>query len=332
MRYLLAAILLAITCSPLLSDDVELIFRDGKWVKIPPPVEGTPEGESSIVRRDFRQQRYTDAVDHANRFLKRYPDSPLKEEVFLYAGDAELKQERYWQAFQWYEKLVTQFPNGNLYDQALGREMEVAGAFLAGKKRLAGGFFPMPATDDGLDILHKIAERAPGSDRAEVALLTIAEYYFNDHKFGDAAGAYDAYLRLYPKSPRAPQAEYRAAESNLRDYRGPLYDDVPLIEAQQRFTAFADHYPAAARQADVAATLTAIKTMRAARLYETVCYYLRVDRPESAAEYCKMLLRDYPNTQFAGDAEKVLVRLGYIKPRPAPTSAPSTQPYTRERL
>jgi outer membrane assembly lipoprotein YfiO len=341
MRYLLSGILLALVCAPLLSEDVELIYRDGVWVQLPPPAEGTPEGESAIVRRDLKQQNFALAVEHANRFLSRYGGSPLREEVMFQAGNAELAQKRYWQAYQWYERQLKDFPGGNYSDQAMAKEMEVAGAFLAGAKRPTLGVFMVSAQDEGLDILHKIAERAPNSDRAELALLAVAEYYVKDHRYEQAAEAYDAFLRLFPKSPRAPQAEYAAADSYLRDYRGASFDETPLIEAQQRFKAFAEHYPAASRQHDVDAVLGRILDLRAARLYQTTQFYLKLDHPTAAAEYCRILLREYPDSAYASSAQRTLDRLENrpalpVSPAPAPANvpanAPSTQPYAKEKL
>lgn len=341
MKYLLSAILLAWACSPLLSEDVEMVYRDGQWVQLPPPAEGTPQGEAAIVRRDLKQQNFALAVDHANRFLSRYGTSPLREEVMFQAGNAELAQKRYWQAYQWYERQLKDFPSGNYFDQAMAKEMEVAQAFLAGAKRPALGIFMVSAQDDGLDILHRIAERGPNSDRAELALLAVAEYYVKDRRYELAAEAYDAYLRLFPKSPRAPQAEYDAADSYLRDYRGASFDDTSLIEAQQRFKAFAEHYPAAARQHDVQATLGKIQDLRAARLYQTTQFYLKLNRPTAAAEYCRILLGDYPDSAYATGAQRTLDRLenrpvSTVSPAPVPASVPpagpSTQPYAKEKL
>ena len=318
---ILAALVLAFGATAGAED--ELVWKDGKWVRVAPPEEGTAAGELSIVRRDVDRQHYKTAVKHAKRFLKRYPGDPLSEQVYSLAGEAEMNRSRHWQAYQWYEKQLVYYPSGALAERAMEREVEIAEAFLTGKKRPAAKIFRVSAVDDGLEILQKIAERAPGSQRAQLALITIGDYHFNKGDWLVAGESYDRFLELFPKSTRAAHAEIRAAESHRNSYRGPAYDETPLVEAEQRYKSFLAHYPARAAEYNARENLAQIRADRAEKQLYVAKFYLRTDHPKAAAEYLKLVLRDYPDAPSAHDAAALLAG---IDPAAADALAPPSTP------
>ena len=67
----------------------------------------------------------------------------------------------------------------------------------------------------------------------------------------------------------------QAATALYNSYRGSEYDDTPLVEAQQRFKAFQERYPAPAAKANVSFTLKQITLGLAAKMLETAKFYER---------------------------------------------------------
>jgi len=304
------AVTIVATALPALAQQTELIWKDGKWVKMPKPAKGTPEGEAAIIRQHLDRGQYGRAVRAVKRMIKRYPDHPLTEQAYGLAGDAELRRGRYWQAYRWYERQISRFPEGQFVDRALEREIEVARAFLSGKKRLLGGFLPIGARKQGIEILDRIAQRSIGGERAEVALLTIADYYFGQEEWEAAAEHYQNFLALFPKSRWAAHAEVRAAESFHRAYRGPLYDQTPLVEAQQRYLALRRNRPAKSAELKVDQLLEELRAERAAKEYGVGRFYLRTGQKEAAAFYFRSVVRDYGGTRWARRSREALERLG----------------------
>ncbi len=328
-KLLTIALLVAMAAAPA-SSEVKLVRKDGKWVRQAAPVKGTPAGEAALIEQKIDRGKYRSAVKAAKKFLKRYPRSPLREEVLGLAGNAELRRKRYWQAYEWYEKQLAQFPSGEHFEQALEKEMQIAEAFLAGKKRIALGIFRLPAKQEGLDILQGVAGHAPSSLQAESALLTIGEYHFNKGDWALTIEAYEQFLKLLPKSRRAPQAQLALAEATLRSYRGPMWDETPLIEAQQRYKAFAEKYPSKARKAQVENILKEIHSSRAEKQYETGRFYVRTDKPKAAAHYFGIIVREYPDTDWSERAQAELDKINptkkpsdKTKKKPEPTTKPT---------
>jgi len=301
--------------SPAAAEDME--FRDGKWVPVARPAEGSEDGHLALVRKFVEDKQGRQAVASAEKFLKTYGDSSHREEAMLLAGRGELLREHYYQAFEWFEKQLAEFPSGRYYEWALTREFEVAEAFLAGKKRIVAKMFYMPAEDDGLEILLRIAEHAPGTPLALKAMLRIADHHYGKNRFPEAVEAYDRFVELFPKSEQAEYAALQAARATHAQFKGPEFDDTPLLEARQRYQAFQERYPQAARTADVPAILAGIADARANKLYVTGDFYKRTGRPQSAAYYYKLIQKDYPQTDWASRAEQALTLLGQGSPAPA---------------
>jgi len=318
---IICAVVLCLAASLLLAKD-SYERKDGKWVKVATPAEGSAAGELALVRHYLDGGRYKKAVKAAKKFTKRYPDDDGYEEVCLLAGQAEIKRGRYYQAYDWFEKQLDQFPAGRYSGRALQREYEIAEAFLAGAKRIVLGFMKLSATDEGLDILGRIAEHAPGTEIAARSLLRIADYHYGKGRWMDAVEAYDTFLTLFGKSDKAPYAMLQSARANYSAFDGVAFEDTPLLEAEQRFKTFAEAYPAAAAKAGVDRTLEQIADMRAQKLYATAEFYERIKRPPAAAFYYKQVAEQFPRTQWAENARRALGRLGGVRPQ-KPSSAPA---------
>ncbi|HUU21427.1 MAG TPA: outer membrane protein assembly factor BamD [Phycisphaerae bacterium] len=306
-------------------EEAELIWKDGKWAPLPAPAKGTPEGEAAIVRQEIDAGRHDQAVKAAKAFLKNYSLHPLREDVLAMAGDAQMRLGNYWKAHLQYKQQLGEFPKGALSERALEREMEIAKAFLDGRKRTFAGVLKIGAADDGVEILESVAVHAPISERAEIALITIGDYYFDNRRWEEAAAQYDGFISLYPKSPRGPYARLRAAESFRRAYRGGGYDETPLIEAETRYKAFRREHPAAAAEAKVDDILRQIHSDRARKQFTVGRFYLRIGRKEAARYYFALVTTEFSDTVWAEEARQELANLPAEPAEPAGPAEPKPQ-------
>ncbi len=309
----------------------EYEFKQGQWIKLAAPAKGTAEGELALVRQHVDRGRYRSAVVAAQRYLKLYNDPAGREEVMMLAGQAELKRGRWYQGYEWFQKLLEEFPDGRYAAQAQEREFDVAEAFLVGKKRIVLGFLRLPARDEGLEILSRIAEHAPHSPQAERALMRIAHDRFARDEWLDSTDAFDRYLAAFPKGGKAGEAMLKAAEATLRSFAGVAHDDTPLIEAEQRYRQLVQQFPVSAAEAGVDARLEQIRATRADKLLEEGRFYERVGKPQAAAFSYRLVIGTYPQTDAAEQARSALERLApKLPPRqeevPAPTSAAPAPP------
>jgi outer membrane protein assembly factor BamD (BamD/ComL family) len=302
---------------------------DGKWVLIAPPVPGTPLGDLRLIRQAVQNHADGPAVTAAKAFLKKYPGDAGQEEVMMLAAQAEIHHGRLWQAFNdWTEKQLTQYPAGKFSQRVLQWEYDIGDAFLNGKKRVALGIFLLPAEPEGLQILHRVVEHAPGSALGDRSMLRIAGYHFNHRNWTEAIQAYDEYVKLFRNAQNVPYATLQAARASFLAYRGAEFDDAPLLDAEQRFKIFREHYPAQAAKADVNQILTNIRDLKAQKLLTTAEFYRRTGRPQAQALYYRQVLDLYPQSPSATQAHQRLAKLGDLSPASAPAPQPQTHPFT----
>lgn len=290
-------------------------WKDGRWVRTPSPAAGTAAGEVEQIRQYVGRGKEGTAVKAAEKFLKKHATGELREDAMMLAGQAEFNRGRYYQAFGWFEKLLKEFPNGKFFERALDREYRVGDAFLRGRKRIAGKVFRLPAADEGVEILTRIAEHSPGSALAEKALLRIPDYYYEKGKYTEAAERYDQFLKIFPKSKKSPYVMLQAARATYALYKGPRFDETPLLEALERFKRFSELYPQAAKREKIPELIERISNQQAERLYTTAAFYRRTSKPKSAVFYYDEIIKRYPKTEWADRARRAKAEMA--KPKSA---------------
>ena len=124
-----------------------------------------------------------------------------------------------------------------------------------------------------------------------------------------------AYLASeYPNGRYARFAMLRGAESAEALFPGIKFDDQPLIEADVLYRRVQDAYPTYARRESVSERLVSIRETRAAKEVDIARWYARAGVPDSAAFYYRLVVRDWPGTLAALDAERELIDLGFGAP------------------
>ncbi len=288
-------------------------WKDGKWIPVAAPAEGTPAGELALIRQHIADGKERKAIKAVKKYIKNHPDSDAIEEAMLLAGQAEMNRGQYYRAYEWLERQLSRYPGGPLCRRALAREYQIAEAYLAGRKRKVLKIFRVSGEDDALHILARIIEHAPGTAMAEKSLMRIADHYWSRQKWAEAADAYDGYLAIFGKSGRAEYATLQAARAMYASFNGVSFDETPLIDAEQRFLAYAEQFPAAARENNVAGILAGIAEKRAEKIFSTAAFYERTKRPASAVFCYKQVAEKYPKSLWAAQANEALGRLGEIK-------------------
>lgn len=301
-------------------------FRDGQWVAATRPSKDTVEGHVALIRLKVAKGQNVQALKEAKEFLKQHPQDLGREEVMMLAGQAELNRGRLFQAFEWFKRQWDEYPAGTFSERALQKEYEIAEAFLAGKKRIVAEIFFLPARDEGLEILQKILEQAPGSVIAERAILRIAEDHFAHREYAESAQAYDRHLVMFGKSAKVRDVMLQAAKATHLSYAGDGYDSGSLIDAQQRYQTFAEQYPQTARKAGVESIVAVIDQQRAQDEFSTAQFYERVGSPRAAAFYYGRVRDRHAQSNLAKPAELALRRLGDVRPPTPPVAMVSTRP------
>ncbi|HDY65134.1 MAG TPA: outer membrane protein assembly factor BamD [Phycisphaerae bacterium] len=296
------------------AEEDELIWDGKEWTESKPADPGTPRGDLAAIRELITHAENKDTVKAVERFLVEHGDSPACEEAMNLAGQALINRGRYWDAYKWFERQISSYPNGAFFERALDREYLIADAFLNGRKRRAMKIFRVPAADDGIEILTRISVHAPGTKIAERSLLRVADFHFHRAEYAEAVNVYDDFIKSHPQSDRRQYAMLQAAKSFLLSFRGVKWDDATLLDARKRFEVFAQAFPRTAERENIAGILEEIRLTLAHKVYHTGRFYERTKHHQAAAFYYQKVMRQYPDTHWAQSARGRLERLGPIEP------------------
>lgn len=92
-------------------------------------------------------------------------------------------------------------------------------------------------------LLKKALEGELPPKEQEIAKITLADAYFNDGNFEDAALNYEEFLELYPASQKAKDAFFRLGVCYLNLVKGPQWDVTFAERAYKDFSEFIKRYP-----------------------------------------------------------------------------------------
>ena len=210
------------------------------------------------------------------------------------------------------------------------KQFDIAHAFLTGYRRVFLWFRFLDASDQGIEMMFRIQQRAPGSPLSEKALLETADYYYNSQEYDLAFDAYTSYVQRYPRAQIA-RVKLRAAFSCLAQFRGTKFDATTLIDARAQLIDIEKIYPDMAQEENIPSVIEQIDDAFARKILETAQWYEKTHEPRGAVYQYRFLCQTYPASPEAGEAR---ARLGELSPRllaeapppPAPGYAPATQP------
>lgn len=326
---LFATVMLAAAAATPAAAQQEYVWEGGEWTATAEPGEQTPAGQIALIRLQLDQGKYRQAVKTAERFLDKYPDHDACEEAMMLTGQAEMDRGRYMKAYEWFSRQLARFPSGHLAGRALNRQYDIADAFLKGRKRTVLGFIRVSARAEGLRILEGIVAHAPGSELAEKSLLRMGDYHEDRQEYDKAITAYDRYVEMFPRGESAAYAMLQAARSRYAMYRGPSFDDTPLIEARLRFRHFAERFPQPARENNIADVLRRIDDQRAEKDFHIAQFYDRTDRDDAAEFYYRRVVEQHGRTEWAAMAKRAL---GEATEAPSETPSAGYEPIPRRDI
>ncbi len=298
--------------------------QTSEWTEQAPPVPGTEDGDLDLARQALAREEYKDALKRVMAWIRQYGgQAPRYPEALYVQATAQLELGDYRAAHDAYKALLNDFPGSVYAERALPAEFRIGEQYLDGQKRKAWkGMLRIRDYDEGIKIMDDIIANHGGTELAEMALKTKADYYYRQGEFEMAQDEYARLARDYARSRYQPYALLRSAQSALASFAGVKFDDAGLVEAEERFKQFQQQYPQVAEAKDVPVILDQIRTTRAQKEYEIGHYYERTHKRTAAAFYYRSTVLNWPGTTWAAQAEARLAQLGLM-------AAPTTQPVAR---
>lgn len=286
--------------------------KTGTWIRTAPPTPGTPDGDLDVIRQLMAREDYKNGLKAVNDWIKKYgTEQPRYAEALHLRASAELATGDYRAAHDDYQKLLSEHGGSAHSEDALQSEFRIAEQYLAGKRRKAWkGLLRVKDREAGVKILDEMVANYPETPLAELAQRAKADYYYSRGEFELAEDEYATFAKNYPRSRFHPYALLQSARAALASFPGVKFDDVGLVEAQERYTQFMQSYPAPAKAEDVPVILEEISARRAEKTLEIGKFYQKTKKTNAASYYYRETVRRWPDTAAASEARGRLAAMG----------------------
>jgi len=204
-------------------------------------------------------------------------------------------------------------------------------------------FFKDGKYEDAIAQWKKVKESYQSQELTTKAELNIADAYFLNKDYIEAAAGYEDFRKLHPKHPQADFALYRQGLSYFNQIHSIDTDQTPVKNAQTTFASYLKLYPAGAQLAEVqeknrecrdkqmqyelyvgrfylktdaykAAIARLEESLKmfadSARRDEVLYYlgkaYLEDGQKEKGREVFGRLIREFPGSSYLADAKKAM--------------------------
>lgn len=186
--------------------------------------------------------------------------------------------------------------------------------FKAAEEEISGNRYLM-----AIDKLRMVKNKFPYSKFAAEAQLRIADVYFLQESFTEAALGYETFRDLYPKHPKTAYATFRIAKSYFGESpENVARDQTPTLKALEGYQEFLRRFPDSAEATEARADAAEATRRLAQKEYEIARFYMKRRDYSSAKHRFEKLIRLYPQSSVAAEARKRLETLPTVDGKEAP--------------
>jgi outer membrane protein assembly factor BamD (BamD/ComL family) len=290
------------------------------------------------------QQIYSEAIsqqklnptgkEHVASFIKaakkyrlaasRWPESTVEEDSLFFEGESYFFADAYVESNRAYEKLIALYSGTRYLDKAEQHRFAIARYWLEMAETSGGLSLNDPRrprlnlVGEARRILHRIRIDDPTGKFADDATNALADAYFKDKRYADAADTYEDLRRNYPGSSFQYHAHLFELKSRMLSYQGKSYDELPLRKADELMRSIVQQFPEQARkdQEFLAQEATRIRTMLAERDLAMAEYFEGRGENRAAKYYYQQVAENYEDTKLADKVQEQIAEVAAKPPTP----------------
>jgi TolA-binding protein len=306
----------------------ENIYKNAKSAAGYGPDEKIARAAMNEGRKLFEEKKYKEAAEKFAQAAARWPDSPLEEDALFLEGESCFFSDRYPKAHDIYGGLLKKYSNTRHLDTVMAREFAL-GRYWE-QKYTAKPVWPIvPNVTDSerplfvtfgyaVQAYQRIRMYDPTGPRADDSLMALGNAYFRRGQYEDAAYHYDLLRKEYPNSKYQADAHVLGLQAKMRMYQGSAYDETPLKDGEKIADAALNQFndKLGEERKRVAEARAQIVEERANREFIHAQYYEQRQCYGAARTYYRNVIKEFPGTQVAKQAEERLAAIADLPAEP----------------
>lgn len=160
-----------------------------------------------------------------------------------------------------------------------------------------------------IDKLRMVRNKFPYSKYAVDAQLRIADVYYMQELYPEAASNYETFRDLHPKHEKVAYAMFRIGKSYFKDIPGTIARDLtPAQKALDAYNEFLRRFPTAPESAEAHKDVADCRKVLAEKELYIGNFYYKRDFYESAKPRYEKILELYSDTPSSSEAQYKLTK------------------------
>lgn len=254
-----------------------------------------------------------------------HEESNLQENALMYAGDCFYFLDDYPAAMNYYDQLISKYPNTRHLDTIGYRRFKLGQYWLTKYQENPSWSMTPNFTDDQYPLFDRYGHAIkqfdlirlddPTGKLADDATLAAATAHFKEGRYQEADRFYEDLRDNFPTSEHQFTAHFLGLYCKLRIYQGPGYDGGPLEEAEKLGKRIERQFPDQAREnREVLDKAKAeVRAGQASRQWHMASFYDKRADYGGAKLYYSLIVKEYPGSNMS---ELAAQRLAEISDRP----------------
>jgi len=265
----------------------------------------------------FQREKYSAAAKQFKQTVASWPDTILAQDAMFLTAESYFFNHDYADAVNTYDRLLKENPNSKHLDKIVRRQFDIARYWEEHHQSDPHWAMTPNLLDDtrpffdtlgrSLKIYENIRLNDPTGPLADDAIMATANSFFLRGRYNDADYNYELIRNEYPRSEHQFEAHILGLQCKLRKYQGPDYDGTPLLEAKKmvkqikvQFAGQLDEEERGRLEIDDAL----VQKQLAAREWKRAKFYEENEHFASAKFYYAKILRQFPGTPIANEAQQ----------------------------
>jgi outer membrane assembly lipoprotein YfiO len=266
-------------------------------------VKDTPKEQFDWAMSFYDSKDYKRAAVEFEKLAKHFEFSEYASRAQFYAGRSYDSMNKYYIAFQAYQKAIDNFPHTDNMDDIIQREFEIAQIYAEKKNPKVLGADIMTSNERAIEIYRKVVENAPFGKLADQAQFRMAEVMKRDGRYEEATLAFQKIIDDYPDSSFADKAQYEVAQCAYKASLQPAYDVGPTDRALKIFEDYASASKDEKLSKEALDTMKRLKDKAAEKSMMTARFYEGQRHPVSAIIYYQDVIDRFPESSSAPEAK-----------------------------
>lgn len=268
-----------------------------RWVNPKYAPKEDPAEQFNFAKSYYDAKDYLTAYKEFKKLIKFYSDSIQAPEAQYYMGLCLEELEKYYDAYQAYQKIIDKYPFSSRMEDVLQREYIVAQKLLDYKTNVVGIEFTGESA--AIEIFQKIISNSPYGKYAPASQYKIGLVYKAKGFYQEASQEFQKVVDSYPNSEWAEPSRFQIALCAAKSSPGPSYDQTLTQEAKDKFDEFIKTHPDAELSDDAREKVAELKEQEAESNYQIGMFYEKQKAYDSAKIYYRYCVKSFPRSEWA---------------------------------